>query len=111
MSGENRHLYNGPGDQSPTVSFRNLPTVDVVRSTSALDLSAVNCVNVIGSFQVQIKVSSLSQNRWWLILSSGAGPVLLSLDNGALIAGEAVYRLAAGTVLNVRFDGANLVTS
>jgi len=108
--------YSGPLNGSLTKTYEGtlpdapayiLATKNVVRS-GTVDLTGLNCLNIIGGFLVTLKTSGLLASKPFYFLSTGGVAAQLKLDNGGTISGKSIYTLNPGTVLLVAFDGANL---
>jgi len=93
---------------SLTAPLHNLLTLDVAAS-GTLNLTGVRVVNFISGGVFVLTSSSLVKNQLVLFVSTGAiGAVRMSLSNGGLIAGSAVYVLQGP--INLSFDGTNLLS-
>jgi hypothetical protein len=84
-----------------------LATQNVVRS-GTVDMTGLNCLNIIGGFVVTIKASGLLTSKPFYFLATGGTACQLKLDNGGTVSGQSAYTLKPGTVLLVSFDGTNL---
>jgi hypothetical protein len=91
---------------APTAALHNLATLDVSTS-GTISLANVRCLNFIKGVSVVLKSSTLVLNQQVLfVVTGGLGPVLISLDDGGLIAGSSAYQLQGPVSLS--FDGVNL---
>jgi len=106
LNGSLTRKYAGTLPDAP-VYF--LATQNVVRS-GVVDMTNLNCLNIIGGFVVTIKTSGLlGARRPFYFLATGGTACQLKLDNGGTISGKSIYVLNPGTVLLVSFDGTNLL--
>ena len=86
----------------------NLPTLNVSRS-GTLSLSGIAFINFIGAVTAKIQSASLIANTpYTFVNTSGAGPVVISLDNGGTVGGSQNFSLASGQAVRFQFVGSNL---
>lgn len=97
-------LYEGNLPQS---YLYLLQTLNVLRP-GTVNPTGLGCLNIIGGFLVTIQTAGLVNTQSLLILATGGVAATLKLDNGGTIAGQSVYVLKPGTLLQVSFDGTNL---
>ena len=102
-----------PNQNDPNKSIpNNVPTLKVDPTMgSSISVSGIRCVNVIAGGPIKVLSGSLTSRQQIMILNtSGSKPIFISLDNGGLVAGVAIYALGSGSNVSVIFDGTNLNT-
>jgi hypothetical protein len=104
----------GPNSNDPNFSVpNNTPTLKLdptMYANSAIPVSGIRCVNVIGAGAVKIQSSSLVVNQQLMILNTqGSKPVFISLDNNGLVGGVLSFGIGSGSSFSFIYDGVNLV--
>jgi hypothetical protein len=114
MSRQGALTVFSPNQNDPNLSIPfNLITINVdpTMVTASISVANIRCLNVIAGGTVKIQASSLSSSpaqQLMILNTSGSKPIFISLDNGGLVAGVAIYPLGSGSNLSVIFDGTNL---
>lgn len=102
-----------PAPNDPNFSIlQNFKTLNVTQGGLISVPSGTRALNLIAPFNVSLKSSTLTTGQQFLVLVTGgfaSAVATISLDNGGLVAGVAIYSLPQGSPLSLRFDGTNLV--
>jgi hypothetical protein len=120
LQNQNASIINAVelGNNGPSVSLNNRPTLNVSRSTAesptkVISLAGIAAVNFQAGVNAILQSATLVNTQVIVFVNTQPGLVTLSLDNGGTVAGQAVYALIFGTANNpvtLQFGGTNLHT-